>query len=274
MSVTIIKGDCLEVMQAMPTGSVDLVVASPPYADARTYGVNFTAKGQAWVDWAKVRYLECLRVSRGLVAWVVEGTGQQSINYSGEPILLQADLMRTGVPMWKPSIYGRFSTPGRFSVLRNLWEFVLMSSNGRKLEFSDPTACGSPPKCKPGGRTRPRLQDGSRNVANKDYQQPEKTNYGNIFWCGAVGGGNMGDKLATENEAPFPEFVAEVLISSFCKPGGTVLDCFCGSGTTLAVSAKLNRNAIGIDLRGSQLDLSVRRVAQHIDKHLVQVQAS
>lgn len=36
----IIHGDCLDVMVGMPDNSVDLVVTSPPYADARkhTYG--------------------------------------------------------------------------------------------------------------------------------------------------------------------------------------------------------------------------------------------
>jgi hypothetical protein len=195
------------------------------------------------------------------VAWVVEGTGQQSVKYTGEPILMQADLIRRGIPIMKPAIYGRFSLPGRFRVLRNNWEFVVMSTNGRKLPFSDPTACGSEPVCKPGGRTRPRNQDGSRNLATTNYQQPGKTNHGNIIWCGAVGGGNMGSSFATENEAPFPEYLAEVIVRSFCPPCGTVLDCFAGSGTTLAVAEKHGRNGIGIDIRESQVELSGRRIA-------------
>jgi len=36
----IILGDCLEVLQQIPTHSIDLIVTSPPYADSRksTYG--------------------------------------------------------------------------------------------------------------------------------------------------------------------------------------------------------------------------------------------
>lgn len=262
MTIEIIEGECLVRMHEMASDSVDLVLCSPPYADARTYGINFVLKGQAWVDWATERYLECLRVSRGLVAWVIEGTGQQTVDYSAEPILMQADLIRHGVPLWKPSIYGRYSLPGRFSVLRNNYEFVVISSNGRPLAFSDPTACGSAPKCAPGGRTRPRAQDGTRSVSNTEYKQPVRTNHGNIFWCGAVGGGNIGSNFATENEAPYPEYLAEVIIQSFCPPGGTVLDPFCGSGTTLAVANRHGRNAIGIDIRPSQVELSGRRVAE------------
>ena len=48
--------------------------------------------------------------------------------------------------------------------------------------------------------------------------------------------------------APFPEELVERCLAIGCKPGGTVLDPFCGSGTTLRVSLLLGRSAIGIDL--------------------------
>ena len=31
------QGDCLDLMQHIPTGSVDMVVTSPPYDDMRSY---------------------------------------------------------------------------------------------------------------------------------------------------------------------------------------------------------------------------------------------
>lgn len=72
----------------------------------------------------------------------------------------------------------------------------------------------------------------------------------------------MGSKLAHENEAPYPERLAEFFIRSFCPPGGIVLDPFCGSGTTLAVARRLGRQGIGIDIRQSQIDLSIKRCAE------------
>ena len=80
-----------------------------------------------------------------------------------------------------------------------------------------------------------------------------------IIECKA-GGGAMGSKLAHENEAPFPEKLAEAFVLSFCPPGGTVVDPFCGSGTTLSVAHRHGRNYIGVDVRQSQVDLSRRRV--------------
>lgn len=75
-----------------------------------------------------------------------------------------------------------------------------------------------------------------------------------------VGGGKLGDPLAHENEAPFPEYLAEFMVRSFCPPGGVVLDPFSGSGTTAAVAKKTGRNYIGIDIRESQVQLCQRRL--------------
>lgn len=242
--------------------SVDLVVCSPPYEAARDYGIRFELCGQDWVDWAVVGFKECLRVCRGLVAWVVEGTGQQTVNWSGTPVLLMADLIRLGIPIWKPSIYGRYSLPGRFSVLRNNWEFVVCSTGGKAIPWSDPTAMGSNPKCQPGGRTRPRKRDGSRNVAGTGYNQPKRTNAGNIVWCGAVGGGNMGggSDFASQNEAPFPEYLSEFFIRSFCPIDGVVLDPFSGSGTTASVAEKHGRRFVAMDIRLNQCHITKSRV--------------
>lgn len=47
---SMLYGDCLNIMRDMPSDSVDLVFCSPPYEAARTYGIDFKLKGQAWND--------------------------------------------------------------------------------------------------------------------------------------------------------------------------------------------------------------------------------
>lgn len=69
----------------------------------------------------------------------------------------------------------------------------------------------------------------------------------------------MGSSLAHENEAPFPESLADFFIRSFCPPGGIVMDPFSGSGTTAAAAIKSGRNYIAMDIRESQVDLTNRR---------------
>lgn len=84
---------------------------------------------------------------------------------------------------------------------------------------------------------------------------------GDVLKCN-VGGGLMGHPLSHENEAPFPESLVEFFVRSFCPPGGTVADFFCGSGTTGAVALKHGRNFIGIDKRFSQVKIATRRLRE------------
>lgn len=270
-------GECLQIMRQIPSDSVDLVFTSPPYEAARTYGIDFKLRGQEWVDWARERFEECVRISRGLVAWVVEGQ-TKDFRWSATPALLMADLHRAGVRLRKPPAFYRVGIPGSGGPdwWRNDYEFIVCASKGR-LPWSDNTATGQPPKFKPGGAPSHRTKNGER-VNNKypwrknpdgirgekrggtpRYKPPAKANPGNVIKLHG-GGGHIGNKLAHSNEAPFPEPLAEAFILSFCPQGGTVLDPFCGSGTVLDVASQHERKAIGIDIRESQVELTLQRV--------------
>lgn len=261
MTTEIIRGDCLEVMRGLPSRSVDLVLTSPPYEDARSYDLGFRFTGEEWVAWAAVRFVESLRISRGLTAWNVEGK-TSNFRYSSTPILLQADLHRLGVCFRKPAAFHRhgISGSGGREWLRNDWEFVLCATHGGPLPWADNTACGHPPKYPRGGAMSNRQKDGTR-VNRGSRPLPELANPGNVIHC-AVGKGHMGSDLSHRNEAPFPEKLAEFFVKSFCPPGGTVLDPFGGSGTVAAVCERLGRNAILIDIRESQTELIGERVAE------------
>lgn len=256
----LIHADCLDWMRQQPGDSVDLVFGSPPYEAARTYGIEFDLRGQDWVDWMRERMAEMIRVCRGLVAMVVEGQ-TRDYRYSAAPMLLMADLHRAGHHLRKPPIYHRVGIPGSGGPdwLRNDYEFIVCATKGGRLPWSDSTAMGAPPKYQPGGRPTHRNTDGER-VNGRDYKPPALANPGNVVKCN-VGGGHLSSDLAHENEAPFPEDLAEFFIRSFCPPGGTVLDPFCGSGTTGAAALASGRQFIGVDVRQSQVALSARRLA-------------
>lgn len=178
-------------------------------------------------------------------------------------------------------------------------EYVLCFKRPGKLPWSNNVAMGHPPKYAPGGEASYRLTDGTRRnqwgghessnagarrangardkkwrpshrektkrQANGEteaqrYRPPVLANPGNLIHTN-VGGGHMGHSLAHDNEAPFPEKLAEWFILSLCPPGGTVLDPFAGSGTTGAVALANGRNAILVDIRESQCELMQRRLA-------------
>jgi hypothetical protein len=283
--------EALDFFAAQPADSLDFATGSPDYPDARLYLENGVDLGivrstEQWVPWMVEVYKAALRCCTGLVAFVVNGR-TQDYEYSAAPEQLIVALKKAGICVRKAHIFHRVGIPGSGGPdgLRDDYETVVLATRGGKLPWSDNTAMGHPPKYKPGGAPSYRRKDGSRvnangvhgntsrDESNNDgphrarqrsgivYSPPELSNPGNIINC-VVGGGRMGDPLCHDNEAPFPEQLAEFLIRTYCRPGGIVCDPFCGSGTTLAVALRLGRRAIGCDLRQSQVDLSWQRVAR------------
>ena len=61
--------------------------------------------------------------------------------------------------------------------------------------------------------------------------------------------------------AVMPPDLVEPCIKAGCPEGGTVLDPFAGSGTTLAVAAELGRNAIGCEINPDYITLAEQRIA-------------
>ncbi|MHA2097013.1 MAG: DNA methyltransferase [Candidatus Hodarchaeales archaeon] len=64
--------------------------------------------------------------------------------------------------------------------------------------------------------------------------------------------------------AKFPEILIRKFITFFTKPGELVVDPFLGSGSTVIAAKQCNRNAIGIELSQSYVDISKERLS-HLD---------
>ncbi len=64
------------------------------------------------------------------------------------------------------------------------------------------------------------------------------------------------------NETQKPEALISPLLEYCVPPGGSVLDCFAGSGTVLAVARAQGKRAIGIEQRESQCIEIVKRLSQ------------
>jgi site-specific DNA-methyltransferase (adenine-specific) len=73
---------------------------------------------------------------------------------------------------------------------------------------------------------------------------------------------NLGGASTKVHPAPFPLELAYRLVRMFSFWGDTVLDPFCGSGTTMAAAMKCGRNSIGIELDPEYCKLAIKRL-QH-----------
>ena len=163
-------------------------------------------------------------------------------------------------------------------------EYIFMFSKSRKYYYdaeavSEPTA----------ESTNERLKQDVENQAGSDRVQG-KTN-GPMKACAPRYGGNKYKDLPNHTKsanlyqptgkrnkrdvwtvttkgfkgahfAVYPPDLIEPCILAGCPEGGTVLDPFCGSGTTLMVAEKFGRNGIGIEINENYKDIIYSRISQ------------
>jgi site-specific DNA-methyltransferase (adenine-specific) len=262
--IEIVQAECLQWMNGRPSDSVDLVIGSPPYAHK---GLRYGDGDQPWpleewIPWMLSVTGEAVRLARNIVIWVVNGSVVKG-NYRPAVEGLVYEAYKAGIVCERPAIWHKNAPPNRHDWLSNSWEFCVAFRPANSERYFDWESIAEPPKYTNGGRFRQRGPDGTRVMSNP-YPQNKLTRPKDVLRV-TVGGGHMGHKLAHENEAPFPEKLVEPFVLTCTKPGGTVLDPFGGSGTTASVADRLGRNAISLDIRESQCELTARRTGQTLE---------
>jgi site-specific DNA-methyltransferase (cytosine-N4-specific) len=137
--------------------------------------------------------------------------------------------------------------------LSNRHEHMFMFSKSRNYWFDlDPIR--EPHVSEPG-------REGANYMRGQKSLRPVGPNSGQY----SEGGRNPGDVWSIAirpfheaHFAVFPLALPERCILAGCKPGGTVLDPFSGSGTTGMAATRHGRKYVGIDLNRDYLDLSLR----------------
>lgn len=100
---------------------------------------------------------------------------------------------------------------------------------------------------KPGGYRKPSGEQREKSkIGKKDFNEWFKQ-----IW-------NIPGASTKNHPAPFPLKLASRLVQMFSFYGDTVLDPFCGSGTTMIASLRCSRNSIGIEI-----DKEYCRMAAH-----------
>ena len=253
----ILSGDCLDVLATMPTGSVDLIVTSPPYADARQRTYGGIGPG-AYVDWFAPRAVEMLRVLKPTGSFVLN-IKEKAIN--GERHTYVLDLIlhlkrETGFRWVEEYIWHKTTAaPGKWKYrFRDAWERVLHFAKTADVKMNQeavmvPTGDWTKARLnKLSANDRSRQESATRSGVGRRisaWQDRPMAYPSNVLHASPVAHN-------TGHSAPFPEWLPEFFIKLFTVPGDLVVDPFVGSGTTVRVATRLGRRAVGIEILGEK----------------------
>jgi site-specific DNA-methyltransferase (adenine-specific) len=102
---------------------------------------------------------------------------------------------------------------------------------------------------KPGGYRKPTQYQRDRSRMSKE----EFNSWFRHFW-------NITGESTRKHPAPFPFELAQRLVRMFSFVDDTVLDPFCGTGTTMLAAMKTGRNSIGVEIDPQYIDLTEQRL--------------
>lgn len=246
----VIQGDCIEVMKDIPDKSIDMVLTSPPYDNLRTYnGYTFDFEGIA---------KELFRIVKdgGVVVWVVgdatikgseSGTSFKQALYFKEIGFNLHDTM-----IWEKST---FSNPSN-NRYHQVFEYMFVFSKGKPKTFNSikdrkNIYFGT----KIHGTTR--LKNGKTISLSSKTKQKEISEFGQRYNVWKVSEEKVLNKL---HPAVFPQSIANDHILSWSNEGDLVFDPMAGSGTTLKMAKKNNRNYVGIEISHEYIDIIKNRL--------------
>jgi DNA modification methylase len=101
--------------------------------------------------------------------------------------------------------------------------------------------------------------DGQRKFRHANFPQ-------GTYWNVIEGPGGQGNEFSEVHKATFPVYLPQNIISNFTKSGGTVVDPFMGTGTTLIAAEAEGRVCYGIELDPLYCDIILSRFTKFTGK--------
>jgi site-specific DNA-methyltransferase (adenine-specific)/site-specific DNA-methyltransferase (cytosine-N4-specific) len=233
-------GDCKRKILQIPDGSVSLVLTSPPYAMQRKdeYGGIEEKDYPAWFTGVLELFKPKMRTDGNVIVNIRSHVHRGSVSdfvLRTRLAIREAGWIECEELLWYKSDGGR---GGSIQRPRRTWEHLLWYSLSRK-PYTDLKACG-----KPSDRLGGSPKQGTNPVfgVNKKGHYPGIARITDIFTCPAAKNQNR-----TDHPAVFPIALCEQIITTFCPPGGFVVDPFAGSASTLIAAQKMGRRSIGFE---------------------------
>jgi DNA modification methylase len=248
----ILCGDCEEVLRSIPDNCIDLIMTSPPYADARvnTYG---GVKPDDYVAWFMPKAKEFYRVLKP-TGTLILNIKEKVVN--GERHTYVLDLIKamkeqgwlwTEEYIWhkKNAFPGKW--PNRF---RDAWERCLQFNKQKHFAMYQesvkiPISMGTVKRVKHLSAKDSQIQTSASqsgfrrrmaNWKNKTHVYPT-----NVLHLST-------ETTNRHHSAVYPLTLPTWFIQLFTRVGDLVLDPFLGSGTTILAAQRLKRRSISIDI--------------------------
>jgi site-specific DNA-methyltransferase (adenine-specific)/site-specific DNA-methyltransferase (cytosine-N4-specific) len=267
----LIHGDCLEKMENIQDGSIDMVLTSPPYADRRKKLYNGSSADK-YIDWFMPFSIEIKRVLSPTGSFFLNikahtQKGERSLYVMKLVIALQE---KVGFKFIDEFCWTKNAFPGALKGrLKNGFEpiFHFAKCNPSVLTFH-PTACGTPIKQESIARTYrkqcgpPVNGSGMTGMNTINIQKLKLARPSNVIHVN-----NISNQFTDKQKHPatFPVNLVNFFIKTFSNEKDIVLDPFMGSGTTGIACKNLNRDFIGIEMDENYFKIAKQRIenAQH-----------
>ena len=255
----LVHGDARS-MSFISNESIHLVVTSPPYWTLKRYNENDNQLGhiadyEEFLDELSKVWREIYRVlvPGGRLVCVVGDVCLSRRRHGRHLVMpLHSDICvicrKIGFDNLNPIIWHKIANANyevnkgnKFlgkpyepnAIIKNDMEFILMQR-------------------KPGGYRKPTHKQRELSRIKKE----EYNEWFRQFW-------NMSGASTIIHPAPFPFELAYRLIRMFSFWSDTVLDPFCGTGTTMLAAMKCDRNSIGIDIDEKYCQMALKRLQKH-----------
>ena len=234
--------DCMELLASLPEGSVDLVIADPPYFEiiGEKWDHQWKSESQ-YLDWcdAWVRQVSCvLKPGGALYVWGTTKT-DTFLRFKLNVMNSISSLEYRNWIVWSYDWGGR---------TKKTWprkhEDCLMYSKGPDLRWY-PEAIEVPRKLKTNMRTGESFERGK--VPTDVWQQNNHTT--SREYCGW-------------HPTQKPVALLERMVRAHTLPGDTVLDPFSGSGSTAVAALRCGRKFIGSERDPDYHARSLVRIAE------------
>lgn len=240
----IIHGDCIEIMQQIPSDSVDVTFADPPFNLKKKYGTYKDEKGtDDYLNWCKQWILEMVRITKPSGSIFLHNIPKWLTYYSG--FLNEVADFRHWIAWDAPTApMGKTLQPSHYGILfyaknqreNKFYEIRYPHKRCRKCGYLLKDYGGKKKILHPFGPLVPDVWSDIHRIRHNKHRDP--------------------------HPCQLPVHLLERLLLMSTDEGDVILDPFMGTGTTAVAAARLGRHVIGIDIDPQYVEITQRKLAQ------------